>query len=244
MLFDTTRFPLCRFSGSIPVGLAALPMLTRLNLARNHFNGDLPRLDGATFTSMLFFNMSNNALAGSIPNEYSQMRMFKQSGIGYVDSNNVMRPITFTFDVSNNQLRGDIPSFLNQTVRRFFLMIVPPDKYLSIVLSLHLPTLQSVEMPINKQWLRIFLSGNQFSNTCAPDMQYLGLCDMEASSGGLSGGAVAGIVIGVLAAVALLAGMAWLLVAKKRRGAAAVPRMPSSKGVFERFEDSSSAPLE
>lgn len=106
-----------KFAGAIPVGLAALPMLTRLNLARNSFHGDLPRLQGSPFAAMLFFNVSNNALGGAIPSEYGQMRMFKQSGIGYVDSHNVMRPITFTFDVSNNQLSGDIPAFLNDTVR-------------------------------------------------------------------------------------------------------------------------------
>lgn len=110
---------LCRFSGAIPVGLAALPLLTRLNLASNNFQGDLPRIDGAPFAAMLFFNVSNNDLGGTIPSEYGQMRMFKQSGIGYVDSNNVVRPITFTFDVSNNQLTGDIPAFLNRTVRAF-----------------------------------------------------------------------------------------------------------------------------
>lgn len=104
---------------------------------------------------------------------------------------------------------------------------------------------QSVEMSISKQWLKVYLSGNQFSNTCMADMQYLGLCNQDASSEGLSIGAIAGIVIGVLVAVALLAGVAWLLVARSRRGAAtAVPRMPSSKGVFERFEDAAPAPLE
>lgn len=102
-----------------------------------------------------------------------------------------------------------------------------------------------MELSISKYWLKVFLAGNTFSNTCEPDMQHLGLCNENSTSSGLSGGAIAGIVIGVLVGVALLAGLAWLLVTRSRRGASpAVPRMPSSKGVFERFEDAAPAPLE
>lgn len=99
-------------------------------------------------------------------------------------------------------------------------------------------------MSISKQWLKVFLRGNSFYNVCAPDMQHLGLCNVDTTSDGLSSGAIAGIVIGVLVGAVLLAGLAWVLVGKLRRRDASVPRMPSSKGVFERFEDAAPAPLE
>ncbi len=65
---------------------------------------------------MLFFNVSLNSITGPLPDVYGKMRMFTQSGVGFVDGNNVLHPLTFVFDLSDNQLTGDIPAFLNKTV--------------------------------------------------------------------------------------------------------------------------------
>ncbi|KAI4379439.1 hypothetical protein MLD38_005739 [Melastoma candidum] len=58
------------FSGPIPFGLTNLTKLTRLYLQNNNFSGTLPSInqDG----SITSFNVSNNALNGSIPSTLSQ----------------------------------------------------------------------------------------------------------------------------------------------------------------------------
>ncbi|KAI4380426.1 hypothetical protein MLD38_006619 [Melastoma candidum] len=59
-----------RFSGSLPSGLANLTRLTRLYLQDNDFSGALPSID--VTGSITSFNVSNNALNGSIPDTLSK----------------------------------------------------------------------------------------------------------------------------------------------------------------------------
>lgn len=108
---------------------------------------------------------------------------------------------------------------------------------------------QSVEMAISKQWLKIDLSNNQFSNKCFSEVNYLGLCNeapVDTNDGGLSGGAIFGIIVGVLAGVVLLALVVWVVVRKSRGGHLPMPSMPSlpssKAAAFERFEDATPGP--
>lgn len=117
-------------SGPVPMGLPSMSTLLELNLAVNafkcagstacacyypttfHNSGTLPiNADGSNFPNMLLFNVSSNNLAGPIPDQFSQMRMWGMtSSMVNTATGNV--PWTMIFDLSNNLLSGDLPGFM------------------------------------------------------------------------------------------------------------------------------------
>ncbi len=61
---------------------------------------------------MLLFNVSSNTLTGPIPDQYSQMRLFGMTSSAVNTATGLM-PWTMIFDLSNNNLDGNLPSFLS-----------------------------------------------------------------------------------------------------------------------------------
>ena len=84
-------------------------------------SGPLPKATNATapfFRDCWYFNASFNNLSGPIPEDFSRSLIFNASAgfnwaagfLGRAEALAVARQ--FTFDVSNNSLSGDLPSFL------------------------------------------------------------------------------------------------------------------------------------
>lgn len=80
------------FSGPIPDSVSSLSNLVRLNLASNNFSGPIsPNINNLTRLATLY--LENNGLTGSIPD--------------------LTQPGLVQFNVSNNQLTGQIPAKLS-----------------------------------------------------------------------------------------------------------------------------------
>lgn len=84
-------------------------------------SGPLPKATNATqpfFRDCWYFNASLNNLSGPIPEDFSRSLIFNASAgfnwaasfLGRAEALKVARQ--FAFDVSNNSLSGDLPSFL------------------------------------------------------------------------------------------------------------------------------------
>lgn len=259
-------------SGVIPSGLAVMAKLLDLNLAVNAFTGGLPfNISGVegrhSFFNMLTFNLSRNSLQGLIPQDYgTDMRMFWQQDTNLVEGlTGVFKPWNFTFDLSGNQLEGDLPAFLRK------------------------PMLQERQL----SWLHVNLTNaGDFANACDEDFGWIPaspcvpdapevvpsftgmdersvdddgeadyegeeLDDLLAAKGmnednehshedeSLAAGAIAGIVVGCIVGIALLAVLA-LVVIKKVRSSGGSGAAPGSSGLpvwpfaprntFEKFD--------
>ena len=77
-------------------------------------SGPLPRATNATepfFKDLIYFNASSNNLTGPIPEDFGHAELFSASSL-YYKLGVVAYLIRAAFDVSNNQLSGDLPTFL------------------------------------------------------------------------------------------------------------------------------------
>ncbi|KAL7608397.1 hypothetical protein Lser_V15G11290 [Lactuca serriola] len=80
-------------SGSLPIEVGKLTMLTSLDLSDNNLSGDIPSSLGSC-TSLVFFSLKGNLFQGTIPSSLSSMRGASK------------------LDLSHNNLSGQIPRFL------------------------------------------------------------------------------------------------------------------------------------
>ncbi|XP_040941631.1 receptor like protein 21 isoform X4 [Gossypium hirsutum] len=88
--------------------------LSRLDVSSNSLDGNIPNEIGAKLPSLLVLNMSNNFFGGGIPISIGDMISLKLLDFSnHRLSGGIPRHLPmglFIFDVSNNQLFGDIPS--------------------------------------------------------------------------------------------------------------------------------------
>ncbi|XP_071701728.1 probable inactive receptor kinase At1g48480 [Rutidosis leptorrhynchoides] len=151
------------FSGPIPDSFTPLVNLVRANFASNNFSGPIPgSINNLTRVATLY--LENNALTGPIPD--------------------LTRPSFAQFNVSGNQLTGEIPAKLS---------VFPENAF----------------------------SGNSL---CGPPLTSCTGSDPGSGSGSgsiksnkLSGGAIAGIVIGSVVGLLLILVILFLLCCKKRK---------------------------
>ena len=77
-------------------------------------SGPLPRATNATepfFNDLIYFNASSNNFTGPIPEDFGHSEIFNASSVYYtIGVAAFLR--SAAFDVSNNQLSGDLPTFL------------------------------------------------------------------------------------------------------------------------------------
>lgn len=85
-----------KLTGNIPIDLARLVQLQRLDLSRNLLNGTIAPGLFTGCTNLLYWNVSSNELNGSLPNE-----------LGSCINLHIV-------DVGNNSLKGEIPSLIAQ----------------------------------------------------------------------------------------------------------------------------------
>ncbi|KAE9610845.1 hypothetical protein Lal_00031489 [Lupinus albus] len=112
------------FSGEIPLQLNNCKILQRLILARNNFSGNIPTGVWPELHNLVELDLSENDLEGSIPEEISELKSLAGTLnlsfnhlSGKVPKSLGKLPSTASFDLSNNNLTGQIPemgSFSNQ----------------------------------------------------------------------------------------------------------------------------------
>ncbi|XP_019464530.1 PREDICTED: receptor protein kinase-like protein ZAR1 [Lupinus angustifolius] len=112
------------FSGEIPQQLNNCKNLQRLILARNNFSGDIPTSVWPELQNLVELDLSANDLEGSIPEEIGELKSLAGTLnlsfnhlSGKIPKSLGKLPSTVSFDLSNNNLTGQIPetgSFSNQ----------------------------------------------------------------------------------------------------------------------------------
>ncbi|GAB4821192.1 hypothetical protein N2152v2_008238 [Parachlorella kessleri] len=202
-----------KLTGPFPAGLALYPDLVFLFLEGNSLQGTLPDLPGGGFGSLHVLDASHNQLSGNLTDSWSQIGMFTEQP--------PFEGVENVFNMSYNQLSGDVPAWLSAA------------------------SVNSLAWNIS-----IVLLGNAFDNACAPDFAGMpevcppadtgeesGEPEASQSAGGpsTSSAAIAGTVVGVLAALGLAAGVLFY-VKRRRQRDARVTRLGSG-AKFKRFEE-------
>lgn len=110
-------------SGPIPAGMfSSLTNLRNLYLQHNFFNGEIPSSLFA-LSSLVRVNLANNNLSGPIPADFNNLTRLATL---YLQNNQFSGPIPDLkvpldqFDVSSNNLTGEIPSSLSAKPRASF----------------------------------------------------------------------------------------------------------------------------
>lgn len=95
-----------------PMGLASSPGILVLSIAENNFFGPLPQTEGL-FPSGVLLQLSHNEFNGSIPEEFGT--------IGWFGDQTLQNYPNALFDLSYNNLEGEIPAFLYHSERAPFI---------------------------------------------------------------------------------------------------------------------------
>lgn len=109
IIFDAAKNKL---EGDLPVGFLSAPTLSLLQLSGNKLSGEIPSAPGM-FPRLTSFMFGGNAFEGSIPADLVDAGFFNEKAL-------LRSPFKPRFDLSNNELTGDIPDFLHaRNVPRF-----------------------------------------------------------------------------------------------------------------------------
>jgi Leucine-rich repeat (LRR) protein len=107
------------FTGTLPTEIGLLSKMEEFYLFGNEIKGSIPGASIAKMSNLKEFILSNNYLTGTIPQEFSSLSLLEQlslydqrsaSLITGTIPNFVGAPKLWYFDVSNNDMKGSIPS--------------------------------------------------------------------------------------------------------------------------------------
>lgn len=107
--FVNIRFSFNQIEGSFPAGLSDAPQLTFLVINNNTMSGALPEKDGM-FPALRALNASHNNFVGTIPAAFGTSGIFVQQPMSFQDG----EILEHVFDLSYNQLTGELPAFLDE----------------------------------------------------------------------------------------------------------------------------------
>ncbi|XP_019459467.1 PREDICTED: probable inactive receptor kinase RLK902 isoform X2 [Lupinus angustifolius] len=196
------RFPGVGFSGTLPLGLGNLTQLKTLSLRFNALNGTIPS-DFANLVNLRNLYLHDNFFSGEIPDFVFNLK-------------NLM-----TLNLGSNNFSGEIsPKFNNLT--RLSMLFLENNHFIGSIPDINVPPLQHFNVSNNllngsipERFSRLDKSAFSRNSLCGKPLQ-----PCPGTEGGkkkLSGGAIAGIVIGSLFGV-LLVLLILLLLCRKKRG--------------------------
>lgn len=179
-------------SGSLPLDISSLSNLRNLYLQSNHFSGEIPT-SIFTLKNLVRLNLASNNFSGEISSDFNKLNRL---GTLYLEKNrlsgeipNLDLPVLVQFNVSDNLLSGEIPAKLKSK---------PESAFVGNVALCGGP-LKSCDGSSGSNGN----SGSSGSN--------------DKKSDKLSGGAIAGIVVGCIIGVLLIL-LILFLVCCRRRG--------------------------
>ncbi|KAH7435752.1 hypothetical protein KP509_06G078200 [Ceratopteris richardii] len=107
-------------NGSIPPELGRLENLVHLLLDNNDLSGELPA-ELSNISTLLIMQLDNNHFSGSIPSNYSQLGNLRKLSLrncnltGVIPDVSAMSNLGY-LDLSSNQLTGQLPLAISQTI--------------------------------------------------------------------------------------------------------------------------------
>ncbi|CAM8926658.1 unnamed protein product [Rhodiola kirilowii] len=253
------------FNGSLPLSILNAANLQKLNLGGNFFSGQIPALIGI-LPNLKFLNLSANALTGKIPGGFKFMEVLDVSSnslTGSVPVNfdggnlkllDISRnklsgsippqfavniPENATVDLSFNNFTGEIPkmpSFLNQKSEAFAGNAELCGKPLPVLCSI--PSTLSIPPEVNSSTPAIAAIPKIISSD--PALEAPGSSD-EAQPRRLQPMAIAGIVVGDIAGLGLLALVIFFVHQMKKRKLekpeSEQPRPPATQNAMKKIPD-------
>eukprot|EP00887_Chlorella_sp_A99_P001951 scaffold18.g1951.t1 len=220
------KIPGNNIQSEFPASLAYYPKLVTLFLQNNQFQGSLPNVTVGQFPALRGLNMSTNAVSGPIPSSWNNSGIFQLSPA--TTATGAIAYYNF-FLLDSNQLSGPLPLFLANSWHAQPVTV-------SISNNANLD-LSACSNPAEYNYLTVCtnytVAPAATSSSTAGSTASAGTATIS-DDGGLSAGAIAGIVIGTLIAVALLGTVG--VVAYRRRH---LTRKSSTAGNsrFERFDE-------
>ncbi|CAK9145430.1 unnamed protein product [Ilex paraguariensis] len=238
------------------------PIVTELRLPGMGLSGAIPMNTVGNLTHLRILSLRFNSLSGPLPSDISSLSELRNL---YLQENAFSGPIPASLsvltnvvrlDLANNNFSGSIPSSLNNLTRLSTLYLQNnnltgpiPDLNSSSLVLLNVSNNQ-LTGPIPSRFSRMPTSAFQGNSLCGGPLLS---CDGTGSGGGkkLSGGAIAGIVIGSVLGFLLIVVILVLLCRKKwskevgSKGKVAMkkgdPEMPRKKSIESGDRDSSSS---
>ncbi|CAK8538040.1 unnamed protein product [Lathyrus sativus] len=178
------RLPGMALSGELPVGLGNLTELQTLSLRFNLLTGSIPS-DFSKLVSLRSLYLQNNFLSGEVPEFVFGLRNLIRLSLAY------------------NNFSGEISSGFNNLTRLDTLSL-EQNRFTGSVPDLNVPPLHVFNVsynnltgPIPSRFSRLDISAFSGNSLCGNPLQVLCPGNNDSNSkNGLSGGAIAGIVIG------------------------------------------------
>lgn len=213
-------------TGTIPASWTTLQQLETLTMFGNGFSGSLPPVLSSTLTD---FSVRNNRFSGSLPSSWSSLTQLTSLELHINSLTGPLPPSWSTLQalyslyLGNNALSGTVPpGWTAMTSLRTLRLINNPRLCGDLPNSSKWIVVPMGEAPsANFKSTEVNIDGSRLDDVCAlpaPGRAELG------------GGAIAGVVIGVLVVLAVIGWAAWVLYIRHR------PNVPPLQRKFSEME--------
>ncbi|KAM1022150.1 hypothetical protein TB2_043108 [Malus domestica] len=122
MALESLDFSSNNITGILPQNLSQLKNLRVLNLARNNFLGAIPPSISNLSSTLTNLNLGTNSFSGTIPSELGHLHKLKELDLAGNHLTRTIAPSIYNisslvlFTVASNQLWGEIPSNIGDTL--------------------------------------------------------------------------------------------------------------------------------
>ncbi|KAK2376851.1 putative inactive receptor kinase [Trifolium repens] len=196
------RLPAMGLTGNLPLGLANLTELQTLSLRFNALTGEIPS-DFGNLVSLRNLYLHSNFFSGEVPEFLFSLKNLVRLNLG------------------KNNFSGEVSEKFNK-LTRLDTLFLEQNRFTGSVPDLNVPPLHQFNVSFNnltgsipKRFSRLDISAFSGNSLCGKPLQVT--CPGESNKNGLSGGAIAGIVIGCVFGFLLILILLVLCCRKRRK---------------------------